>query len=619
MFKLILVTAAIISFCWAPLYAVASGDIVLAENGKTQYRIVISDSSSEVEQFAARELQAYLSKMTGAEFPISRGRAAGKAIRIGSGLTPSDRIDKSKLGLDGYVIYARPGSILLAGANERGTLFSVYAFLESVGCRWFAPNFDFYGSGGGEVVPKCERLLYSSSDKVVTPSMKYRKEDVEEGDSHTLQTLRQIIDWMPKVGMNVFECPLNYGGRGHTVWDNWRTELIPELKKRGLLIEIGGHGYQNFLAQKVYFDQHPEWFGMVDGKRSNDERVVFETSNPQAMEEFLANIEKYLRGHGEIDIFDLWPPDSARWSESPESLRLGDPVLRHALAVGAIAKMVKAKFPHIQVEFLAYDNYLWPPRGMEFPDNTVLDFCPIARSFQVPLWGGSDFNWPYAVALGLWLRREVFKGDISIYTYYRKYAWRSLPIVIPRLIAAEAQHYQARGINGMSIYSEPADWFTFELNNYVFARATLNSHLDVESLLADYAKQRFGPSSAPIHEYIDVIEKTTSSTCTIPGTVVDSEVQLAVGLRNLAHAGELLRTADQLAGENDPAKTLIADLQTSLHYATLDVQVRLLSWQISHGPTPRDETTQFLSLLNERRQLLLSNKDKGIFLLREDR
>jgi hypothetical protein len=619
MLKPVLVSALIVTSNLAPLDANPNKNVVLAENGKTAYRIAISGSATEVEQFAAQELQKYLSKMTGAEFSVTRGRPKGRVILLGGAMATPGSIDRSKLGLDGYVISAQPESIVLAGTNDRGMLFSVYAFLELLGCRWFAPNFDFYGPLGAEVVPKSDRLTYPIMDKVVTPSMKYRKEDVEEGRSHTVQSLRQIIDWMPKVGMNVFECPLNYGGEGITVWENWRADLIPELKRRDLLIEIGGHGYQNFLPQKVYFDKHPEWFGMVDGKRSKDERVVFETTNPQAVQEFLANIQKYLQAHPEINIFDLWPPDDALWSESPESIALGDPTRRHALVVSTVAKTVKDQFPRVSIEFLAYEQYSGPPRDVQFPANTQLDFCPIDRSFQVPLWDeNNDLNSQYSKQLGLWLQRDVFKGDISTYTYYRKYSWRSLPILIPRLIAAEAKHYRDLGINGMSIYSEPANWFTFELNNYVLARATMDSNLEIEEVLTDYAKERFGPSWAPIREYFDVMEKTTPSTCRIQGTVVQSQADLDVGLKNLAHAAQLLKEANQLAGENGSARQMIDNLQLSLQYATNDLQIRLLAWRISQGTISRDETSELDSLFNDRRQLLLANKDKGIFLVWQD-
>lgn len=602
--------------CQPKLRGASEKYVILAEHSKSEYKIAISPLASEVEKFAAAELQKYLNRITGATLPVTIGRTTGKAILVGRAFAPAEAVNDSTLGFDGFIIDTKPEAIVLAGVNGRATLFSVYAFLEKMGCRWFAPNFDFYHKAQGEYVPKLDVLRAPIETAVVKPSMKYRKEDIGEGRTHTLSNLRQIIDWMPKVRMNVFMSPLDYGGRGTVVWDNWRLDLIPELKKRGLLVEIGGHGYQNFLPQAKYFAKRSEWFGMVDGKRSSDERLVFESSNPDAMAEFLRNIEAYLRGHPEVDIFDLWPPDGAKWSESPESVALGSPTRRHALIVNAVAKMVKREFPRLVVEFLAYADYIVPPKDVVFEDNTTLDFCPISRSFQTPLWADqNEINRQYSQALDQWLRRDVFKGNIAIYTYYRKYAWRSLPIVIPRLIAQEIKHYQAVGVNGMSIYSEPGNWFTFELNNYIISRATFDSNLDADQVLLDYAQKRFAPASNPIFQYFQIIETVAPALCRIPGTVVHDQHDLERGKEELGRAADLLKQAAQLSTGDDGVSELVTKLQRELEYASNDLQIRLVAWRISRGSTWRDEAVEMVPLLKQRRDLLQANEHLGIFVI----
>ena len=589
-------------------------DFLLADGQSTGYRIVLSPTASGTERFAAHELQKYLQRISGAEFPIASEDTREQRIRVGiAGIDFEEKPET--IGFDGFVIKAEPGSIELAGVNARGTLFAVYAFLEELGCRWFAPNFNFFGLEGGEVVPKLEVLRAPYLHKRVTPSLRYRKKYVEEGRSHTVENLRQLIDWMPKVGLNVFNCPTDYQHRGSTVWDNWRSDLIPELEKRDILIEVGGHGYQNFLPVDVYFEEHPEWFGLWNGQRSKDHRVVFETGNSGAMAEFLSNIEKYLRSHPEIDIFDLWPPDSARWSQSPESRKLGDDSRRHALVVNEVAKMLRQKFPQVRVEFIAYQTYLLPPKDVQFEDNTLMDLSPIARSYKVPIWdSGDEANKPYVEALTEWFKRAVYRNDISIYTYYRKYAWRSLPVVIPRLIASEIKYYKSLGVNGIGSYSEPADWFTFELNHYVAARASWNTDLDMEKVLKDYGQTRFGPAWSPVLNYFQIIEETVPSVCKIPGTQVRSEQELDESLKKLEKASALLKQAQHLAIGYLNAPELVAKLEISLQYATNDVRIRRLAWDIAKSAGWSDRSIEMLPLLRERRDLYLSHQGKGIFL-----
>ena len=590
--------------------------LILAQDGKTDYQIVLSKAASDTEQFAAQELQRYLNRMTGATFPIARGEAGGKVILVGARMMPAGLIDSHKLGFDGFVYQVKPGKILLAGVNDRATLFSVYAFLRELGCRWFAPNFDFYGSATGEVIPKVDSLRIPELDRTVTPSMKYRRLDIEEGRTHTVKSLVQIIDWMPKVGINVLQCPLNYQGRGHTKWDNWRAVLVPELKKRDLLIEVGGHGYQNFLPQETYFRQHPDWFAMINGKRSEATRDVFETANPQAMHEFLNNVKAYLHAHPEIDIFDLWPPDGAQWSQSPESEKLGSPTDRHALVVNAVARMVKADFPHMKVEFLAYQNYLFPPKNVQFEDNTLMDFCPIGRTYQEPIWDPqSPLNKKYMDPLREWLKRDVFKGDILIYTYYHKYSWRSLPIDIPKLITEETHYYKSLGVSGMGIYSEPANWFTYETNHYFLARATMDANLDFSQALRDYVQKRFGPASAPMETYFQVLEETTPKVCSIPGSVMQNADEIQPGLERLEGARKLLDQADQEAAGDPDVKLLISKLQASLDYTIADVRIRQEAWKVARGGGFADSARGLAPLFYRLRTIFLTHQGEGIFLI----
>ena len=62
-------------------------------------------------------------------------------------------------------------------------------------------------------------------------------------------------------------------------------------------IEVGGHGYQNFLNADMeggkLFDQHPEWFGAdAQGTRHKEKNRVFCSSNPQAVDYLIKNFKR---------------------------------------------------------------------------------------------------------------------------------------------------------------------------------------------------------------------------------------------------------------------------------------------------------------------------------------
>jgi len=251
----------------------AWADVELVRDGASEYEIVLPEEPTRVERFAASELQHYLQLMTEAQLPISHS-ASGPSVLVGRTLAKRHGVSltRARVGWDGFVMKTDGEHLILAGRNQRGTLYAVYALLEKQGVRWYAPNFEFYeGAKGGEKIPSRQSLRVESMDRVESPDYKYRKKYVEEGWTHTSENMAELIDWMAKTRMNVFVHPTDYRNQGRVVWDEVRDQLTPELEKRGMILEVGGHGYQNYLSPENYFDEHPEWFAMKDGERTRDE------------------------------------------------------------------------------------------------------------------------------------------------------------------------------------------------------------------------------------------------------------------------------------------------------------------------------------------------------------
>jgi len=582
------------------LAAPACADVTLVRSGVPAAQIVVRPGAPEPERFAASELQRYLKHMSGAELPVVEQAVPGRSAVYVGGQT--ERARSGDPWDDTFRIEVRRDRITLEGQNPRATLFAAYALLERLGCRWFAPRFSFYAEAGAERVPHSPNLKLNDGQFTERPAMRYRAKYVEEGRTHTPENLPALVDWMAKTRQNVFCCPMDYGGAGRVRWDRFREALVPELKKRGLLIEVGGHGYQNFLPVDRYFAEHPDWFGMDEkGQRSRARNRVFETSNTEAMAEFTRNVLAYLRAHPEIDIFDLWPPDGARWSEDPASHALGEPPVRHALVVNQIAEAVARELPQVTVEFIAYQNYLTPPAGVSFGPNTLVGFCPISQSFTTGIDDpGNATNKAYWDALQQWQQRKDVAGRIYVYSYYRKYAWQSLPVLTPHLIGSDMRTYRGAGVTGLSSYSEPGDWLTYELQHLALARAAWNSTFDADALIRDYCRDRFGRASGSMRRFFAYIETTVPQAAAIPGTPAPTAEALERHLGTLAEAQAALgKTKQQLA--TDPRSVpLVERLGGALEYARLELWRRV-------APGRSEEATRQL------RALLAAHSDQGLF------
>ncbi|MFA7494294.1 MAG: DUF4838 domain-containing protein, partial [Proteiniphilum sp.] len=291
-FKLILLGLFMASF----FVLEAEESIVLAKKGKTSYVIYRSEQASDCELFASNELQRYLYELSHAQFDISTVYKKKSIV-----ITTVDSLQE-----EGYQIILKDDIVWLLGGSPRAVLYAVYDFLQRLGCRWVTPDYVFY-SGTDRYISVNEELVFSLSEtQEESPVFAYRKLYVEEGRTHRTENLKQLIDWMPKMKLNTLVFPIDYEGRGTVKWDNWREELIPELKKRAIKLEVGGHGYQNFIHASMengtLFEKHPTWFGMdTSGERSKDPRMVICTSNPDAVNYLYTNLLNYLKQHTEIE------------------------------------------------------------------------------------------------------------------------------------------------------------------------------------------------------------------------------------------------------------------------------------------------------------------------------
>ena len=574
--------------------------IQLAKNNKAQVSVILPDQPTETIQFAASELSKYLHQISNATFVVfSDQHLQSPAIIIEQ--------DKTKQQEE-YAIEIAKQNIILSGGSGRAVLYAVYDFLERLGCRWLAPGFSLY-NGSAEYIPRNMNLVYETNGKVYShPQFTYRNLDVEEGRSHNIENLKQLVDWMPKLRFNILMVPLDYGGNGRVQWDKWREALTPELKKRDLLIEVGGHGYQNFLNAGMndsLFKQHPDWFGKDKNCNPNSsEYLVFNTSNHDAAQYLIHNILKYIRQHPEIDIFDFWPPDGARWAECPEFAALGSPLDRQAFLVNQVDSALKKVRPGLQLEMIAYQPVLLPPPTQHLNKDILVDFCPINQSFEKQIYDSSSRNnSEYADALLQW--RKSFNGDIGLYSYYRKYAWRSLPNLIPHYMQYEMQWYAKIPLQGIGSYAEPGDWFTYELNYYVLGHLAWNTNTRVDSLIDQFCHARYGAAWKIAKSVFNTLENTVRIYGNIPYTTVKPVRKIMDAEKELAKRMKEVRASIKNSGDVALSANL-SRLLLVLQYADYDLQIQQA--RASDMQNVGKKIEEMVSFLE-------TNETRGVFIL----
>ncbi len=128
-------------------------DIDLVKDGETNYKIVVSETATNYETYAAEELALYLKESTNCDFETvtDNGMAFNESDKVislgqtkileGSGVI----VDYSTLKRDGFVIKRLGNTLVLCGGGGYGTLYAVYEFLyQQVDWEAYAVNEIYY-------------------------------------------------------------------------------------------------------------------------------------------------------------------------------------------------------------------------------------------------------------------------------------------------------------------------------------------------------------------------------------------------------------------------------------------------------------------------------------------
>jgi hypothetical protein len=482
-------------------------DISLVNEGVASTVIVIPENVSDIEVFAAQELQDYLEKISDVKIQIIRENAGmtGNQIHIGHTVLAQRTIDSQNRTDEEFQIKTGDHTLLLTGNDDRGTLFAVYSFLEKyLAVRWFWPG------ELGQVVPHKKTITLGDLDDRQSPD-------------YLLRRIAPGLSGPPKQ-----PGPIKKIGN-RTLEDN---ELWCLRNKLGGSVDYGGHthdfGYMVPPAQ--YGPTHPEYFALVNGKRTwenfdGKHGCQLCTTNPEVIRLCIEYVRQYFDQHPEMAAVSISPNDGGGFCEcdrcraldaAANNAELGaevteddaqkktaktkDLILTDRIFTFAneIARAVRQSHPDKSVLILAYAQYVEPPVRVKPEKNIWVQLCL-----------NSDFLCDdkfYRKRMGQFDRWVTMTDNLLLYDYF---SWRGgpdLPRGTSSLIETALRKYQQAGIR--KFFTQSCDNFGAEgIDYYVAAKLLWNTNLDARKILDDYCDKCFGPASAPMREWFSILDQ----------------------------------------------------------------------------------------------------------------
>jgi len=462
-----------------PCRAGTRGQLTLAHGGSTRYQVVLPAHPSLPQQHAARELASFLGQITGAAFPVVTEAQWGRGPAIFVGLSAAARrgapgASTHGLGREGLVMMTAPPHLLLYGGEPRGTLYAVYAFLEEkLGCRWWTST--------ASTIPRRERLVIGRLCERQVPLLEYREPffwDAFDGD------------WAARNRCNSTAARLDERRGGQITYQGF-VHTLPQL-----------------VPVDKYFDAHPEWFQMRDGKREKERVRQLCMTNPELRHFVAQRVMEWLRANPRADIVSVSQSDDPGYCDCPSCHALneqeGSPAGSLLHFVNAVAREVGKQFPQVAIDTLAYQNTRQPPRHVRPEPNVIVRLCSIECDFARPMTDRA--NRAFFADLVGWgkLCQRLYVWD---YVTNFNHFLRPQPnvFVLGPNVKAFAGH-GVRGIFEQGSYQSPGGDMA-ELKAWVLAKLLWNPRRDPEALIAEFLRGYFGPAGPQVRKYLEAMHQ----------------------------------------------------------------------------------------------------------------
>lgn len=504
------------------------GSEPLFQDGRTDWGIYLSPQADPTETFAAEELRDALKKICGAGFEVhvSATVPERRAIIVGDLQHPEVQARAAALQLrpgkvEQVAVYTLDGRLYLAGNQPRGALYAVYHFLQhELGVRWLWPGPD------GEFMPAKKSWSLPELKFNRQPAFTYRGFHLC-GDWRDVELFRE---WMGRNFINIH-----------------RHAAPPPDKRRGFYSMWSSH---NVVLPDTLFDQHPEYFAEIDGKRYKG-NVCF--SHPEVDRIVAAEMAAYLRKRPFLDLLSVFPSDNQDYCRCAQCAKM-DVSTAWFEFYNRLTDTLKQEFPSLKFATIAYQGYRDVPkcqiRNSEFIEYASYSRCNIHPYGQA----GCQHNEDTMRAMLAWRATGLPIGNYAYeYDIYSKNC-RFVPFlsVIDDAVKTSKRLGHVALIPEISLSPKDGpDVYAHSVQNrlsiYLYARLLWEPDQPLTDLLRDWCQTVFGEAAAPMYDYYTAMDRAWSG-MTIHATILGNALSAAPHLltdKRRAEAAAAFASAEQ--------------------------------------------------------------------------
>lgn len=463
--------------------------IDIFQKEKSSYFIVHSKDSSECERFASSELAKYLYKSLNYPIPVFSDKCdkRGKEFVIGCARSYDFSSLLEGKSSEAYLIKEVDGDIVFQGNSPRAILYAVYRFLEDfLGFRCF--TYDC------EKINRLDELKIKKGFELIQDfSFEYREvyfTDAFNGDFACKNMLNS----------NLADLSERRGGK--VKWFNFH------------------HSFSDLLSPDEYFNEHPEYFSLIEGKRIKEHTELC-LSNPDVFEIVLSKLKKWIDENPQANIFsvaqDEWMGHFVKMACECENCKKidaenGSQSGSIITFVNKLLKEIKKDYKDKLIHTFAYQYSRKAPIKVKPDENLIVRLCNIECS-----WSKSIKEEALLKPGG---RGSLFYKDLLDWSKItnRLYIWdycvnfRNYLLPFPNLRSMEKniELYRENNVKGILMqgnFSHGGKGYLDELKSYVIAKLLRDDHKDLNYYVKEFCENYYGKKASEfIIEFINLWE-----------------------------------------------------------------------------------------------------------------
>lgn len=419
--------------------------ICIAEN-KTASVVIVSKEFPR----AAAILAKYLNKITDAEFTIQETTT----------VYPSIVLKCADHGESGFLYRIFDKDIEIEAGNGQAMVYAVYDWLERVaGCRYYSRTYEY--------IPFDANLTVCFEEYQFSPILQYR-------EIH----YRDFFD--PEFAE--------------------KHKMVPQCKRD----ENWGfwcHSFGTLCSPEEYFDEHPEYFSLYEGKRVGKNAQLC-LSNPDVFDIVLKNLKKHMDENPKAKYWSVSQNDNAAYCQCEKCREMNE---RDGSPMGSVLNFVNRiaeHFPDKVISTLAYWYTRKAPATTRPAENVHIMLCNIEANRGLPIETDEKSSGSRQELLD-WkeICQNVFLWDYCV-------QFRNLVGPFPnlRVLGPNIRFFVENNVRSLFSQSNREIGGEFhELRGYLLAKLMWDPYINEREVMIDFLNGYYKQAGPVILQYIDLI------------------------------------------------------------------------------------------------------------------